>query len=53
MLRVERIKKTAFLDIGKLGIFFANILSSVVLRVATAQFGETTGSEALIPVVRH
>ena len=47
------IKKTAFLDIGELGIFVANILCSVVLRVATTLFGETTGSEALIPVVRH
>jgi len=27
-------------------------LSNVVLRVATTLFGETTGSEALIPVVR-
>jgi len=28
-------------------------LCNVVLRVATTLFGETTGSEALIPVVRH
>ena len=38
---------------GTLGISGANTLSNVVLRVATTLFGETTGSEALIPVARH
>ena len=47
------IKKTAFFAVGKLGISDANILSNVVLWVATTLFGETAGSEALIPVARH
>ena len=51
--RVLRIKKTAFSAVGKLGITGANTFINVVLRVATTLFGETTGSEALIPVVRH
>jgi hypothetical protein len=44
--------KTAFFAMVTLGISDANTLLNVVLRVATTLFGETTGSEALIPVAR-
>ena len=53
MARSLKDKKTAFSAVGKLGISGANTFINVVLRVATTLFGETTGSEALIPVVRH
>ena len=46
-------EKDALFKVVWLGIAGAKVMADVVLWVATTLFGETAGSEALIPVARH
>ena len=49
---VKMVKK-AFFELKKHGLPDAKVVAGVVLWVATTSFGEKTGSETNIPVVRH